>query len=372
MAGGCPRCGLRRLRSRVAARRPLGSASCPHLDPPPRPAGAQRVVASAANSTVSCPATRESPFHARSLRATPTGGEARYLGVARERGAARGGEELVPGAELHARTAEGSPAARSTASIASQPAYTRLDAAGREPSRRARRAGLPTARQSPARVLEQQLDRLGGVLLVRADHAGRAALDPAGAVNARRAAARRRRAPARRRSASVPRPRRTARPEAAPRDSRRCGRRGRTDRLAVVGRDRPDAARVVGDELVAHDLDASTRSSPRIATGETRKRSRTERGLPVAAAANSRRTSTFRRAFVSVASAASLTGSSSSSAGSTRMSAPPGRRSPSARAVVNAACAGPRRPSTTISRNASRRSPRSPDRSCRSARAPRA
>src|SRR5213075_215279 len=37
---------------------------------------------------------------------------------------------------------------------------------------------------SRLRVGEEQLDRLGRVLLVRADHARRAALDPAGAVDA--------------------------------------------------------------------------------------------------------------------------------------------------------------------------------------------
>ena len=37
-------------------------------------------------------------------------------------------------------------------------------------------------KSSSARVLEEEVDRLGGVLLVRPDDAGRASLDPTGAV----------------------------------------------------------------------------------------------------------------------------------------------------------------------------------------------
>src|SRR6185437_16692080 len=48
-------------------------------------------------------------------------------------------------------------------------------------------AARGTDELSGLRVLEQQLDRLGRVLLVRADHAARAALDPAGRVRPLRA-----------------------------------------------------------------------------------------------------------------------------------------------------------------------------------------
>ncbi len=97
---------------------------------------------------------------------------------------------------------------------------------------------------------------------------------------------------------------------------------------------------------------ASTRSAPTIATGDTRKRSRTVRGAPLGSrAAKPRRISTFRwTMFDASASSASLAGSSSSSDGSTRMSAP--ARSPISWSSVDvqAACTGPRRPRTTISR----------------------
>ena len=62
----------------------------------------------------------------------------------------------------------------------------------------------PCGPRQPAvpHVLEQVVDRLGGVLLVRPDHARRAALDPARAVDARDRRSRSRRGPARPRSAS--------------------------------------------------------------------------------------------------------------------------------------------------------------------------
>ena len=68
----------------------------------------------------------------------------------------------------------------------------------------------------------------------------------------------------------------------------------------------------------------STRSSPRIATGETRKRSTIRRGLPASGrAAYSRSRSTLRRTRSrSASSSRSLSGSSSRSAGSTTTSAP--------------------------------------------------
>ena len=96
---------------------------------------------------------------------------------------------------------------------------------------------------------------------------------------------------------------------------------------------------------------ASTLPSPRIATGETRKRRNSLRGLPSGSrAAYSRSRSTLRRAVErSSASAASLAGSSSRSAGSTITSAPASSPSSFSSGFVNAACAGPRRPSITIS-----------------------
>ena len=97
---------------------------------------------------------------------------------------------------------------------------------------------------------------------------------------------------------------------------------------------------------------ASTRPSPRIATGETPKRSTTVFGLPVSGLpATSRIRSTLRRAIaVSSSSAAALAGSRSSAAGSITRSAPASSVSSCSSGVVNAACAGPRRPSTRISR----------------------
>ena len=107
-------------------------------------------------------------------------------------------------------------APRSCSSIADQPAYS----TNSTPRSASSRSSSPPDRveQPGAGVLEQPLGRLGGVLLVRADHAARAALDPARAVEAagRRARARRPRAP--RRSGSRRAPRRTGhRGAAAPR-----------------------------------------------------------------------------------------------------------------------------------------------------------
>ena len=96
----------------------------------------------------------------------------------------------------------------------------------------------------------------------------------------------------------------------------------------------------------------STRSSPRIATGEARKRSRTVRGFPDGfRVAKSRRISTLRWTTLdAVSSSAALAGSSSSSAGSTTTSAPAMSPSSPSSVDVHEACTGPRRPRTTISR----------------------
>ena len=154
--------------------------------------------------------------------------------------------------ELHPRPPERLAAPRSARRSPPSPRTRRT-------ARRARRAA-PRASPSRgccelpgARVGEQLLDGLRGVLLVRADHAARAALDPARAVRAGS------------RAASTPalvvrdlaaRRRRTGRPAARRPGSRRCGTRGRrgSSRARPVGR-RDDAGRLVLDELVAHDLD---------------------------------------------------------------------------------------------------------------------
>ena len=167
----------------------------------------------------------------------------------------------------------GSPSARSCASIASQPAYsTKSHAALGE-----QLLELAAARvaSSPARgVLEQQLDRLGRVLLVRADHAARAALDPAGAVDAGTALP----------SSSTTRPSTFG---ITPRASSN-GTPGSGDAaVADAAEDEPArdqlASRSVGTARMLPSSSAtsslrttstaSTRPSPRIATGETRKRS---------------------------------------------------------------------------------------------------
>src|SRR5262249_6278004 len=114
-------------------------------------------------------------------RATPGAGGRGDAGLA-----ARGLQQLVPARELDAR-----PAVPGTA-LALDPVdqlpagiHDHLDSAlGEERVHRvgARARGL--REPAAAGVLEQQLDRLGRVLLVRPDHAARPALDPAGAVDA--------------------------------------------------------------------------------------------------------------------------------------------------------------------------------------------
>src|SRR5581483_3685501 len=92
-------------------------------------------------------------------------------------------QELFPGGELHAgpfpRLA-GLPLGR----VDRPPAlvFDVVDALLVEEA--LERPGAGAGELAGAGVLEQQLDRLGGVLLVRADHAARAALDPAGGVRA--------------------------------------------------------------------------------------------------------------------------------------------------------------------------------------------
>src|SRR5262245_5577861 len=93
-------------------------------------------------------------------------------------------EQFVPAHELHARTALLF-AARTLEGVDGLP--TRVQH-GVDPARdqelvdgSASTLGQPAA----ARVLEEELDRLRGVLLVRSDHAGRAPLDPPGAVETR-------------------------------------------------------------------------------------------------------------------------------------------------------------------------------------------
>ena len=202
-------------------------------------------------------------------------------------GAAACLEERVPLGELHARAAEGSPAARSAASIASQPDWV-TTATPRSRSRSSTDAS-PPGTASRARVLEQQLDGLGGVLLVRADHPGGAALDPAGAVRAEERFA----------SAASTRPRSFG--TVPVRSSN--GTPGRqTPRYPTLRKTMPHStvscspvatARPSTSSLRASST-ASTLPSPRIATGEVRNRS-TIRGLPSGVrAAYARRWSTLR------------------------------------------------------------------------------
>ncbi len=170
----------------------------------------------------------------------------------------------------------GSPAARSAASIACQPSYVTTS----NPSLREQRVDVGGGRLRPrqpalARVLEQQLDRLGRVLLVRADHAARAALDPARAVDPGDGCA-----VGVEHAAAVVRHRRRSlveghAREARRRGSRRCGTRCRTGspparRSARRGRGRRRRRRA----RCGRPRCASTCPSPRISTGETQKRRR--------------------------------------------------------------------------------------------------
>ena len=204
--------------------------------------------------------------------------------------------------------------------------------------------GAGRAQQPGRGVLEQELDRLGRVLLVRADHAARAALDPAGAVHARdrhagvveHAAA----VVPDRRAALVERDARHRRAPVADAPQHEPAR----DHLALVGRHGADPPARVRDELVPHDLD---RLDPAVAEdrdrGDAEAKDAPSSACPSAASpATSRSRSTLRRAIaVSSSSAASLAGSSSRSAGSTTRSAPASSVSSCSSGVVNAACAGP-------------------------------
>ena len=102
--------------------------------------------------------------------------------------ALRSREQLVPRAELHARAAE-LLAGGSLELVDRRPA--RIE---HEPNAAVEQERVDLLRASPlarcrAQILEQELDGLRCVLLVRADHAARAALDPARHVDARRDAA---------------------------------------------------------------------------------------------------------------------------------------------------------------------------------------
>ena len=98
-----------------------------------------------------------------------------------------------PAAELDARAARAAP--ERPLALRRSPPSRRSRRRRRRAAPEARRALRPPLRSSAGlRVVEQRLDRLGRVLLVRPDDAARAALDPAGAVEAARADAVRRRA----------------------------------------------------------------------------------------------------------------------------------------------------------------------------------
>ena len=229
---------------------------------------------------------------------------------------ARRGEQLVPGAELHARAAQllagGALGRRSPASPRRRRRRRRARRAARRRSARRRRVRGSAGRG----VLEQQLDRLRRVLLVRADHAGRAALDPARAVDAgTRAVLRRGRA----RSRIVPRPSSKAHPAARRRGSRRCGRRS----AASISRSSVATARAaaaVGLEPVARRA-----RSPRRDRRRGSRPARRGSGATSASAFPRARAPRTRagprgsaREFVSCSSAASLAG---------RARGRPGRRS---------------------------------------------
>ena len=171
------------------------------------------------------------------------------------RAAARagGGAQLVPGDELDARATVRLARPRSIG-VDRLPARVAdvLDAAIDEQllDRLGGRRRIAPLQQSGARVLEQQLDGLGRVLLVRADHAARAALDPARAVDAGHAG-----------DASI-----LVRDRRAPRVERDSGELdaevadaaeddAARDRLALVRRLGAHAAVRVGDQPVADHLD---------------------------------------------------------------------------------------------------------------------
>ena len=183
----------------------------------------------------------------------------------------------------------------------------------------------PRTRGRGAGILEQEVDRLRGVLLVRPDHPRRAALDPARAVDA-----------GDRRPALVEDAPALVRHRPARLVERRPGQRDAVvadaaeddparDHLALVGRHCADAAAA----RPARDGCARPRSPRRARPRGSRRASGGSGGgrtaaLPVGVReAKSRRISTLRwTMFDAPSSSASLAGSSSSSAGSTTTSAP--------------------------------------------------
>ena len=184
-------------------------------------------------------------------------------------------------------------------------------------------------------ILEQELDRLGRVLLVGADHAGGAALDPAGDVDAR---ARR----VRPRSGSCRSPRRTPPPAARRRGSRRCGRRART---------RASRARRSGRRARSRRARCGRARFPRLAPRRGSRPASGRSGRRRAAACLRARAQRAPAAPRGCARRSCPCGSAPSrSAGSTITSAPASSPISCSSGVVNAACAGPRRPTTTISR----------------------
>src|SRR5437868_471367 len=101
-------------------------------------------------------------------------------------------EQLVPRDELHARPAERL-AARALERVDRLPAGVDDAASAAFVEDRVDSLGCPAGvvRETPgADVLEQQLDGLRRILLIRADDAARAALDPARAVRRRNMLAR--------------------------------------------------------------------------------------------------------------------------------------------------------------------------------------
>src|SRR5262249_5274287 len=93
-------------------------------------------------------------------------------------------EQLVPARELDARTALRR-AVRLLDCVDRLPAGVRDDLNSPVCEQLVDTAGPPLGKTARSGVLEQELDRLRRVLLIRPDHARRAALDPPCAVEAR-------------------------------------------------------------------------------------------------------------------------------------------------------------------------------------------
>src|SRR5688572_20882772 len=106
----------------------------------------------------------------------------------RLRGAGRG-EELVPAGQLHSRSAVRL-APRALDCVDRLPARVHDDLDATAGEQLFERPAVALGKPTRSRVLEEQLDRLRSVLLVRADGARRSAFDPSGAIEAfgRRAA----------------------------------------------------------------------------------------------------------------------------------------------------------------------------------------